>query len=288
MIHFLLFFIQIHRELMPHKYLIGTFFLALSFVAFGQISPIVPSSTSIAGAAVAVQNDWNAFQNPSALGHIDRAEVSIQYENKFMISELSTKSIQAGFNAKYVNIGLAYAYHGYSIYNEMIVGLAMARNFGNKFSIGMQFDYYTAYFAAHDESQYRGTVLGQIGISALLTPKLTVGFHTFNPFQTNIKATYGEKRIPSIFSIGTNYQLADNLRWLTQIDKEASSDFRFASGVEYTMLKAFTVKIGAYGSSFLVPAMGVGVKWNKIQFQLNGELHPILGLNSLAQLKYQF
>lgn len=273
---------------MPQRYLTVIILLSLSWATFGQIAPVVPSSTSIAGTAVAVKDEWSAFHNPSALAHIDKAEVSVQYENKFMISELSTKSIQAGLNAKYANIGIAYSYYGYEMYNEMLIGMALARNFGDKFSMGVQFDYYTAYFAAQEESQYRGTVLGQVGVSAQLSPKLTIGFHTFNPFQTHIKTTYSEKRIPSIFSIGTNYQFANNFRWLTQIDKEASSDFRFASGFEYTMLEKITVKVGAYGSSYLIPAMGLGIKWGNIGFQLNGELHPILGLNTMGQLKYQF
>ncbi len=265
-------------------------FLLLTGASFGfsQIAPVVPFSTSIANTSVAVLDEWNAFHNIPALAHIEKMEFSMQYENRYMLNELSTKSVQAGFNANFVNVGLSFSYHGYSIYNEMLAGLGIARNFGDKFSMGVQFDYYTAYFHAADESRYRGAVLAQFGVASSIFPKLTVGFHTFNPFQTNIKTEFTEKRIPSIFSIGANYAFADNLKWLTQIDKEVSSNFRYATGFEYTMIKDLTVKLGAYGSDYLVPAIGLGLHLGGFHFNLNGELHPLLGLNTIANLKYKF
>lgn len=263
-------------------------FVVNGFLSYSQIAPVVPSSISIANASVAVQKEWNAFQNTAALAHIEKAEVGVQYENRFVLKELSTRSLQAGFNTKFVNIGLAYSYHGYSVYNEMLAGVGLARNFGDMFSMGVQFNYYTAYFSASDESRYRGTLLTQFGVSSKIFPKLTVGFHTFNPFQTNIKTEYSTKRLPSIFSIGTNYEFSDNLIWLTQIDKEVSSNFRFATGFEYTMIEQLTVKLGAYGQDYLVPALGFGIHLGSFHFYLNGELHPQLGLNTLANLRYSF
>lgn len=253
-----------------------------------QVASVVPTSSSIANTSAAVLNDWNAFQNVPALGNIKRTEVSAQYENRFMIKELNTRSLQAGFNAQYVNVGLSFSYMGYSTYNEMIAGLGIARNFSDKFSMGVQFDYYTAYFSAAEESRYRGVLLAQFGIASQIFPKLTVGFNAFNPFQTNIKTEYTEKRIPSIFSLGTNYAFADNLIWLSQIDKEVNHDFRFASGFEYTMIKELTIKLGAYETDFLVPCLGFGIHLGDFHFNLNGELHPQLGLNTIANLKYRF
>ncbi len=259
-----------------------------SISCFSQIAPVVPSPTSIANTSVAELNEWNAFHNLPALAHIEKMEFAMQYENRYMLNELSTKSVQAGFNIGFANVGIGFSHHGYSIYHEMLAGLGVARNFGDKFSMGVQFDYYTAYFHAADESRYRGTVLAQFGIASTIFPKLTVGFHTFNPFQTSIKTEYTEKRIPSIFSIGANYAFAENLKWLTQIDKEVSSNYRFATGFEYRMIKELTVKLGAYGSDYLVPALGLGLHLGGFHFNLNGELHPILGLNTIANLKYKF
>ena len=256
--------------------------------SMAQIAPVVPSSVSIANTPVAVLTEWSAFQNTAALAGVEHIEVAAQYENRFMMKELSTRSVQAGFNANFVNVGLSYSYQGYSLYNEMIAGLGIARNFSDKFSMGVQFNYYTAYFSGNDQNRYRGALLAQFGVASTIFPKLTVGFHTFNPFQTNIKTEFSEKRIPSVFSIGTNYAFADNLTWLTQIDKEVSSNFRFASGFEYTMIRELTLKLGAFGTDYLIPCLGFGLHLGKFHFNLNGELHPLLGLNTAANLKYRF
>lgn len=263
-------------------------FLTISLGCFSQIAPVVHSPASIANTSVAELNEWNAFHNLPALAHIEKMEFAMQYENRYMLKELSTKSVQAGFNIGFANLGIGFSHHGYSVYHEMLAGLGIARNFGDKFSMGVQFDYYTAYFHASDGGKYRGTVLAQFGIASTIFPKLTVGFHTFNPFQANIKTEFTEKRIPSIFSIGANYTFAENLKWLTQIDKEVSSNYRFATGFEYRMIKELTVKLGAYGSDYLVPALGFGLHLGSFHFNLNGELHPILGLNTIANLKYKF
>ena len=274
--------------MMKKLYIIFLLIIPIVGIINAQIAPVVPSSTSIANAAVAAQDDWSAFQNTAALAHIDKLEIAMQYENHSMIKEMSWKSAQAGINAKYVNVGVSFSYFGYSLYNEMIAGIGLARNFGDKFSMGLQFYYYSAYFSMGEENRYRSALLPQMGISSRIFPNFTVGFNAFNPFQTNIKTTYTEKRIPSIYSIGTNYEFANNLVWLAQIDKEVSSNYRFATGFEYSMLQQLTVKLGAYRTDYLVPCFGVGLHLDHLYFSLNGELHPQLGLNTMANLKYRF
>ncbi|PIF02605.1 MAG: hypothetical protein CR965_00470 [Paludibacter sp.] len=270
------------------KILTTIVFFYITLISFAQMSPVVPNSIAVSNTSTAVLDEWNAFQNVTALAHVNKLEVATQYENKFMIPELGTGSVQAGFNAKYINVGFSYSYQGYSLYNEMIAGVGLARNFGDKFSMGLQFNYYTAYFSAKEESRYRGTVVGQLGVVAHITPKLIVGFHSFNPFQTNIKTEYSEKVVPSIYSFGSNYAFNKNFRWLMQVDKEVSTDFRFASSFEYTMIDALTFRLGASSSEYLIPTFGFGVHLGRFHINLNGELHPILGFNSMANLKYKF
>lgn len=265
------------------------FLIIISTVTvYSQITPATSGSVSIANASVAVQNEWNAFQNTSALAHVENWEASAQYENHFMVKELSTKSVQFAKNLKSVNIGASLSYFGYPLYNDMIAGVGFARNFADKFSMGLQFNYYTAYFSGENINRYRGALFPQFGISSKLFPKLTVGFNAFNPFQSNIKTEYTLKRIPSIFSLGTNYAFDNHLVWLTQIDKEASSNFRFASGFEYQMIDLLTVKLGAYAQDNLIPCLGVNVHFNKIHIYLDTELHPTLGLNTKICLKYKY
>jgi hypothetical protein len=54
------------------------------------------------------------------------------------------------------------------------------------------------------------------------------------------------------------------------------------------MLQQLTVKLGAYRMDYLVPCFGVGLHLGQLHFDLSGELHPQLGLNTMARMKYRF
>ena len=251
-----------------------------------QISKILPTTVSIAETSVSNQQDRTAFNNPAMLGYPDNPEIGFQFENRYLIPELSTKSVQLAFPTKLVNVGFSFSHFGYSLYHEMLFGVGFARNFSDKFSMGVQFNYYTAYFSA--TNSYHGALLPQIGLSVKFSPVFSIGFNTFNPFQTNINTENVIKRIPSVFSLGTEYYFSSELVWRTQVDKEVSSNYRFATGFEYKMIENLAVKLGAYDSDYLVPCLGLGLNFGSFLFDLNCELHPLLGLNTLAAVNYRF
>jgi len=260
--------------------------IALCYPVKSQISSIIPTTTSIAQTSVADSHHWTAFSNPAILGYVQNAELGIQFENRYLISELSTKSVQVVLPSNLANTGLSFSHFGYSLYHEMMFGVGFARNFSDKFAMGVQFNYYTAYFSA--SNSYRSALFPQVGLSVKLSPNFSLGFNAFNPFQTNIQTDLTFKRLPSIFSLGSEYYFSPEFAWRTQIDKEVSSNYRFATGFEYLMLQNFTIKLGAYNTDYLVPCIGFGFNAGSFLFDLNCELHPLLGLNSMAAVKYRF
>ena len=177
------------------------FFFSFCFAARGQVAHVVPSARSVAQTAVADDASWNAFHNPAMLGYIRPVDLSVAYENRYLLKELSTKSIQAGFATPYVNVGASFSHFGYSLYHDMLMGIDVARDFGGKFALGLGFDYYMAYVAA--TGRYQGALLGRIGLSLRLVDRLVIGFSTFNPFQNNLRMELTTKRLPSVYSLGT-------------------------------------------------------------------------------------
>jgi len=260
------------------------FLLFFCPVMLAQIPNVIPSSISIAKTSVADIYSWTAFNNPAALGYVESVYLSTVFENRYLLKELSTKSIQAGFSTKHLNIGGAFSYFGYSLYHEMLAGVDFARNFSNKFALGIGFDYYLAYFSADNE--YRGALLGRVGLSVRLSPDFTIGFNTFNPFQNNIQTDFVTKRLPSVFSLGTAYFFSSEFVWRTQIEKELSSNYCFATGFEYRMLEFVNVKLGGYFLQNFVPCLGFGLILNDYSADLNCELNPILGITTMISLKY--
>lgn len=251
-----------------------------------HLSPDV-SPFSIANTSVADTRQWSAFSNPAMLGYRKDFELGIQYENRFMIHELSTKAVQFSAPTHLLNTGFSFSYFGFSLYHHMMIGVGFSRNFSNKFSLGLQVNHFSIYSVASNCSY--GAFLPQIGASVRLSEVLSVGFHTFNPFQSNIKGEELQMKLPSVFSLGSEYAFSSALYWRTQIDKELGSVYRVASGLDYDVFAAMQLRLGLYGTDYLVPCMGISFLPTKhIAIGINTELHPLLGLNTMASLHYRF
>lgn len=265
---------------------LASFFFLLFDGLFAQVTTIVPNSYVPANASVSYVEAWLPFHNPAALAHEKVGMVQLQYDNKYITKELSTALVSGCYSNKYVNVGASFSYFGYSIYNEMLVGLTFARSFGEHFSLGIEFDYYTVFFSPTE--RYRGTLTANIGMQAKVVEKFYISFAAFNPVFSKIKTEFMDKSLPVVFSLGTLYQITEQVDWLVQLDKEVKSPLRWATGVEYRPFKEFLVNVGVYGSDYAVPTLGVGFGFSGFEFRLNTEYHTVLGFSALGALRYTF
>lgn len=255
-------------------------------LTFAQTSLPFPSSNTVADASVAETDQYSAFQNPATVGAIQNIEVGFGYENKFLLNELSVKSINIVIPTRLINIGASGSYMGYNMYNELIAGIALSRSFGSIFQIGLQANYYSVYFA--EVNKRFAVFIPQFGVQVNLSPSVNIGFSTFNPSQQILKTESTKSAIPSIFSIGAKWKINKDLRVLSQIDKNMTAGYRIASGFEYNMKDILTIRTGAYHHQYLIPTIGFGCIIRNLRLNLNAELHPILGLNSRASINYTF
>jgi hypothetical protein len=260
------------------------FVVCFTFNIISQTTEIVPFSTTIANASVADSKSYTAFKNPASLGSVSTSNIGIQYENKYLLKELSTKSMYFSSSTKLINVAFCSSYYGYELYNELLCGIVLSRNFNNIFNLGIQYNYYSVYHAASNKRY--GSFFPQVGLQIKLSPEFQLGFSTFNPLQQTINTVYIEKRIPSVFSLGCDWDISENFNFLFQTDKNISGNYRVAGGFEYEIKDFMIVKTGAFHSDFLVTTIGFGFKMGKSTFHLNAELHPKLGLCTLANLSY--
>jgi hypothetical protein len=164
-----------------------------------QISNVVPNSQKHCDAVFDMQR-WSAFANPAALCSAEVPEAGIAFENRYMLSELSTKSIDFALPLKYLSTGISASHFGFATYHEILVGVSFARDFSSHFSFGVAFNYFSTYFA--ESSRYSGILFPQIGLQTRLTPSIHLGFSVFNPFQSHIVYEQNIKRLRSVFRLG--------------------------------------------------------------------------------------
>jgi hypothetical protein len=257
--------------------------LPIHFI-YTQVAFPISSSVSVANTAVADIKNRTAFHNPATWSSCAQPQIVCSIENPYQISELASKSIMVLYPFQQFVSSLSFAHYGFSLYHEMILGAAFVRDFSGKFSMGMQFNYHTAYFAS--SNKYYGAVYPQIGLLIPLAQKIIFGFHVSNPFATGIKSEILTKHIPAVYSIGCSYSFSPEFIWRMQTDKEIRSTYRIATAFDYTMKKHYRFQAGVYIHECLVPCLGFGFDLKPFAFDLVTELHPLLGLNTIAQLQF--
>lgn len=265
------------------------FFLAGCLYA-AKIIPGVPfpriSSFSVANTSVSDVKVWSSFQNPALLALISSPEISALYHNRYIITALSDKCFSVAVPTSAVNAAFSVNHYGYSVYHEIMAGLAFARDFGKKFGIGIQFNYFASYFREQD--RYYGVLFPQIGFYVPLSRNFLFAAHVFNPFLSDIRKSEGVRLLPSVFSLGGAWHLSPDFLWRFQGDKELGGDYRMATGFQYDVKKCLSFHAGIYGSGYLIPCIGLGFRLNPFSFFWSGELHPLLGMNTVAGLKFRF
>ncbi len=265
--------------------LVNIFLLQINLSLAQQTVACIASSTAPANASVAYSENRTAFHNPAILALSENKSVTLAYHNRFQLKELSTTTLSANLPNSILNFGIDLAHYGYSEYNETQVGISAAKTFSKRFNIGLQLNYYNAYLSP--EAGNKGAIVVQIGILSEIFSRFYVGFHAYNPVQTNIEVKATEKRLPSLMSLGCQYTFDEHFLWVAQLDKEVDYDLLWRTGFEYIPIKQLAIRIGGYGNPF-VPSLGAGLKLQHFALDLSFEQHPSLGINSICSLAYEF
>lgn len=251
---------------------------------FAQVPFNFPKSLSTAETSVADERRWSGFHNPAALAHEALPRIQALVHSYIHITALNTKSLSVSYPFQWANTGLAISSFGFQYYNETHVGLAFARNFADRLSMGLQFNYFSLYNMAVDSRM--GILFPQTGITVRIAPTLVLGVHTFNPFQASLRSVILTKRVPSIFSTGISKNFSSNFILRLQADKELQSPYRTAMAFEYWPLPEWNFRLGFYNQQVLVPCFGFHIQLRSFSVDFGAELHPILGVNTLLGVAF--
>ena len=251
---------------------------------YGQITTVIPQSFLPGNASVAASDQWSIFHNPAALASETHYKVGILYENRYIVPELSNEAIYIALPTPYFQIGLSYSFFGYSVYNEMLAALSIARSFG-KFRLGIECLYYTMYLS--ETERYQGTVTAQVGVQVDVIEQLTIGFNIFNPVFSKVE-TLPETRLPVIFSIGTDYRFHHQLAWLVEVSKDLTTPLRVGTGITYRPVKELKVGVGVLVWQSVRPNLTVGLFYKGLNLEVQSSYQYPLGFMLSGCFSYTF
>ncbi len=160
--------------------------------------------------------------------------------------------------------------------------VGVSRDFG-RWRLGVEADIYTVYLSPTE--RYAVTATANIGAQVDVSKRVTLGFSMFNPVFSSVKSA-PKQYLPVVLAIGMNYRLHDKVDWLVEIDKEIRSLFHWKTGFEYRPFDVLSLRLGIYGSDYVIPTIGLGFLMSDFGFDLHCEINPRLGVTLLGALHY--
>lgn len=250
-----------------------------------QVQDILPSGTAPGGAGVAYTRHAVAWGNPAAVAYDTSVTVTVGYENRYFVPELSDEYLTVSVPTPYFSVGAAFKFFGFAGYHEMMAAVAVSRRFG-RVTLGVEADYFTMYQLS--DKRYRHAVTAQTGLHVDCTERFTVGFRFFNPVFAEIKFYDVPRKLPVVLQLGGEYRFVSRLTLLFQAGYVFSQGFDWAVGAEYDIAGRIAVKAGVRGADYVIPSLGAGIEFGGFGFELLAEADFRIGMSILSFLQYRF
>jgi len=220
---------------------------------------------------------WSAFHNQATLPFNKTLSFGVNYENRFNINELGTRTIGLIIPAGKACLAGIYNHFGYSDFRRQTAGLACGLKFSEKISGGIQIDYLTE--KGSGEYNERQLLTFEAGIYIIPVEKIRIGFHLYNPVPGSLRKSY----LPSSIRAAAGIYLSKVLFAGAEIQMITGRDPVVRMGLEYETLKNLWFR-GGFSSENTSFSFGIGYNVKFVQMDLGFATHETLGVTSSASL----
>ena len=223
---------------------------------------------------------WSSFHNQATLASNNSFSCGFNYENRFSISELGTRSAGLIIPAGKASLAVIYSHFGYSNFKRDMTGLACGIKLSGKISAGVQVDYFSE--RATGEYNNNQSVTCEAGV--LLTPSAstTIGIHIFNAVPNSLRKTF----LPSTLRVGAGTFLNNSLFAGVELEMSTLSKLIFKTGFEYEAVKKLWLR-GGYCSDNNAFSFGIGYLIKLVQMDIGFVTHETLGITSSVSLIFK-
>jgi hypothetical protein len=223
---------------------------------------------------------WSSFHNQATLASISSLSCGFNYENRFSISELGTRTAGLIIPAGKTSLAAIYSHFGYTDFKRDMTGLACGIKLSGKISAGIQINYFSE--RATGEYNNNQSVTCEAGM--LITPSgnTSIGIHIFNPVPNSIRKTF----LPSSLRIGAGTYLNNSLFTGVEIEMSTRSDLIVRTGFEYEAAKKLWLR-GGYSSDNNSFSFGLGYLVKIVQMDVGFVTHESLGITSSVSLIFK-
>ncbi len=230
------------------------------------------------GYACTMKNSfWASFHNQALLSENKTLAFGLNYENRFSIKELGTRSVGMSIPAGKSSVGFVYSHFGYSDFNRQMTGLACGMKLSEKISAGVQVDYFSEKtIGEYDNSQ---VITFETGLLISPSENISIGIHLFNPVPNSIRKNF----LKSALRVGAGTTLNKLLFAGIEAEMSTGSYLILRTGFEYEAAKKLWLR-GGFSTCNTSFSFGSGYLTKIAKIDLGFYTHDKLGMTSSVSL----
>jgi hypothetical protein len=223
---------------------------------------------------------WSSFHNQASLAYNNSFSLGFNYENRFNIKELGTRTAGITIPVGKASIAALYSNFGYADFKRDMTGLACGMKLSKKISAGLQVDY----FSERTSGEYDNIQFVTCEAGLLVTPSenLRIGLHIFNPVSNTIRKTY----LPTSLRVGAGTNLNKLLFAGIEAEMSSGSKLIIRTGFEYEPAKKLWLR-GGFSTDNNSFSFGLGYLAKIAQIDLGFVTHEKLGVTSSVSLIFK-
>lgn len=266
-----------------HKIPVSVLFICLFLSASGSDPHILPAGAAEAGmtySCITKPGFWSSFHNQALLPFNASLSFGVNYHNRFMISELGTRSASLVIPSGKACLGILYSQSGYKDFMRHTAGIACGLRLSEKISAGIQSDFITE--KSPGEYNGRRSITFEGGISIMPSEKIRIGVHLFNPIPNSLR----NNLLPSALRAGTGIYLNRLLFASAEAEISTGGTLNLKTGFEYETGERFLIR-GGFSSENTSFSFGMGYTIKFAQIDLGFTTHERLGISSSVSMIFK-
>ena len=223
---------------------------------------------------------WSSFHNQALLAFNNSFSAGINYNNRFNISELGTRTAGIIIPAGNSSLGILYSNFGYNHFHRETAGLSCGIALSEMITAGVQIDY----FSERTSTEYgsRHFIICEAGLILLPKENLSIGIHIFNPVPNSVRKSF----LPATLRAGAGIKLNKVLFAGAEAEMSTGKKLIIRTGFEYEVYNRLLLR-GGFCTDNTSFTFGLGYLLNTFQLDLGFATHEKLGITSSVSLIFK-